>query len=77
MKISFPEKAGKFMNVSFIFEGQKSGFEGVPESFTGKKLQCVYLPEKNAFIVGLGKKAELQTDYFRRGAARASKTASA
>ncbi|MFH1390914.1 MAG: leucyl aminopeptidase [Candidatus Diapherotrites archaeon] len=74
-ELVYSDTAKDMMDVYFIYEDEKH-IQGTPKSFKGKKLETIYLPEKNIFVVGLGKKEELKIDYFRRGAATAVKTAS-
>ena len=74
-ELVYSDTAKGAMDVHFLYEGEKH-VQGTPKSFAGKKLETIYLSEKNLFIVGLGKKEELKLDHFRKSAARAVKTAS-
>ncbi len=75
-ELVFSDEHKDAISVQFAYEGDKRPFEAVPESFTGKKLETFYLPEKKTLLVGLGKKEEFKLDYYRRAAAKAVKLAS-
>ncbi len=75
-EIVFSDEHKDAVSVQFVYEGDKKPFESMPESFTGKKLETFYLPEKKVCIVGLGKKEEFKQDYYRRAAAKSVKLAS-
>ncbi len=75
-ELAFSDEHRGAISVQFIYEGDKRPFEAVPESFTGKKLETFYLPEKKILMVGLGKKEEFRQDYYRRAAGKAVKLAS-
>lgn len=61
--------------VHLMLEGEKKLFDAMPDSFTAKKLEAFYLPEKKAYVVGLGKKEELKLDYYRRAGGKSVKLA--
>lgn len=75
--IIYSNEAKDALRVIFINENDKKPLESIPDSFTGKKLEGFYLPEKKTYVMGLGKKEEFKLDYYRRAAARALKMASA
>ncbi|MBI4210007.1 MAG: leucyl aminopeptidase [Candidatus Diapherotrites archaeon] len=76
MEILFSDDSNGMLSVQFMNEGDKRPFNSMPESFTGKKLETFYLPEKGILVIGLGKKDDFKADYYRRAAAKAAKLAS-
>ncbi len=75
-EISFFEHARGAMEVRLVFEGDKKLFPEIPDSFTGKKLDSIFLPDKKVYVVSLGPKDGLLLDYYRRASAKAAKVAS-
>lgn len=74
--IVFTDSFKDSLNVHLVFEGEPHGVKEAPKSFKGKKLESSFLPGKNLLLIGLGKKDNVQLDYYRRAAAKATKTAS-
>ncbi|PIN85182.1 MAG: hypothetical protein COV47_03530 [Candidatus Diapherotrites archaeon CG11_big_fil_rev_8_21_14_0_20_37_9] len=74
-ELSFTDSPKNSIAVEFLFLGQKNAHK-VPDSFTGKKFDSIFFPEKNLILIGLGDKALVIDDYYRRAAAKAVKTAS-
>lgn len=74
--ILFTDSPKDSLNVMLVFEGESHHIKEAPKSFRGKKLETSFLPGKHLFMVGLGKKEDIELDYYRRAAAKAVKTAS-
>jgi len=73
---SFSDEPKGALHVHFAYEGDKIPISGIPASFTGKKLDSLFMPERRLLFVGLGKRESIDMDYYRRAAAKAARTAS-
>ena len=74
--ILFTDSPKDSLNTILVFEGESHNIKEAPKSFKGKKLETSFLPGKSLLLVGLGKKEDVELDYYRRAGAKATKTAS-
>src|SRR3989344_1353837 len=72
----FSEDTKGSLLVHLVYQGDKKLFSEIPNSFTGKKFDSIFLPDKKAFVISLGERDKIQLEYYRRAAARACKAAS-